>query len=166
MVANFLIISSIMIIFHVIFRGFLLFCYFVNNKDNTSIQFTFIAWKVSKYKVLSGPYFAVLGLNTGKYGLQKTPHLDTFHAVFVCNVPLPVHCTIIYEIVFKLVPDNLGSFWVIIGTNSSNIFKTGNMVSFLLPVPRKDMIIFLSVNLIWRTILIVTFAVFFQKEIM
>ena len=39
------------------------------------------AWKVSKYEVFSGPYFPVFGLDTGKYGLEKTLYLDTFHAV-------------------------------------------------------------------------------------
>ena len=39
------------------------------------------AWKVSKYGVFSGPYFLVFGLNTGKYGQEKAPYLDTFHAV-------------------------------------------------------------------------------------
>ena len=39
------------------------------------------AWKVPKYGVFSGPYFPVFGLNTGKYGLEKTPYLDTFHVV-------------------------------------------------------------------------------------
>ena len=39
------------------------------------------ARKLSKYGVLSGPYFPVLGLNTGKCGPEKTPYLDTFHAV-------------------------------------------------------------------------------------
>ena len=34
----------------------------------------FTAWKVSKYGVFSDP-------NTGKYGPEKTPYLDTFHAV-------------------------------------------------------------------------------------
>ena len=38
-------------------------------------------WKVSKYGVFSGPYCPVFGLNTGKCGLEKTPYLDTFHAV-------------------------------------------------------------------------------------
>ena len=38
-------------------------------------------WKVSKYGTFSGPYFPVFGPNTGKYGPEKTPHLDTFHAV-------------------------------------------------------------------------------------
>ena len=39
--------------------------------------------KVSKYGVISRPYFLVLGLNTGKYGPEKTQYLDTFHAVLV-----------------------------------------------------------------------------------
>ena len=39
------------------------------------------AWKVSKYGVISGPYFPVFGPNTGKYGPEITPYLDTFHAV-------------------------------------------------------------------------------------
>ena len=47
------------------------------------------AWKVPIYGVFSGPYFAVLALehlfvfsrNAGKYGPEKTPLLDTFHAV-------------------------------------------------------------------------------------
>ena len=43
---------------------------------------TCTAWKVSKYGVISGPYFPVLSLNTGKYGPEITPYLDTFHAVF------------------------------------------------------------------------------------
>ena len=41
------------------------------------------AWKVSKYGVISGPYFPVFGLKTGKYGPETTPYLDTFHAVVV-----------------------------------------------------------------------------------
>ena len=32
------------------------------------------AWKVSKYGVLSGPYFPVFGLNTGKCGPAKSPY--------------------------------------------------------------------------------------------
>ena len=48
-----------------------------------------------KYRVISGPYFPVFGLNAKiygvnlriqseyrKYGPKITPHLDTFHAVF------------------------------------------------------------------------------------
>ena len=36
---------------------------------------------MSKYGVISGPYFHVFSLNTGKYGPEITPYLDTFHAV-------------------------------------------------------------------------------------
>ena len=36
---------------------------------------SFTAWKVSKYGVVSGPYFSVFGLNTGKYGPEITPYL-------------------------------------------------------------------------------------------
>ena len=32
-------------------------------------------------RVFSGPYFPVFGLNKGKYGPNKTAHLDTFHPV-------------------------------------------------------------------------------------
>ena len=44
-----------------------------------------------KYGVFSGPFFPVFGLNTERYGVcspnvgkyrpEKTPYLDTFHAV-------------------------------------------------------------------------------------
>ena len=40
-----------------------------------------IAWKVSKYGVISGPFSPVFVLNTGKYRPEITPYLDTFHAV-------------------------------------------------------------------------------------
>ena len=46
-----------------------------------SLAFAKTAWKVSKYGVFSGSYFSVFSPNTGKYGLEKTPYLDTFHAV-------------------------------------------------------------------------------------
>ena len=39
------------------------------------------AWKVSKYRVISGPYFPVFSPNIEKYGPEITPYLDTFHAV-------------------------------------------------------------------------------------
>ena len=38
--------------------------------------------KVSRYGVISGPYFPVFTLNTGKYGPEITPYFDTFHTVF------------------------------------------------------------------------------------
>ena len=58
-----------------------------NNRTQTSKStIVFTAWEVSKYGVISGPYFPVLGLNTDtyevKYGPEITPYLDTFHAVF------------------------------------------------------------------------------------
>ena len=43
------------------------------------------AWKVSKYGVISCPYFTVFGLNTGKYGPEITPYLDTqWHWKLLC----------------------------------------------------------------------------------
>ena len=54
---------------------------------------------MSKCRVFAGPYFSVFGLNTEiyggnlvfspnktKYGPEKTPFLDTFHAVFDSGV--------------------------------------------------------------------------------
>ena len=50
-----------------------------------SILFSLFVGKVSKYGVISGLDFLVFGLNTGRYGPEKTPYLDTFHAVFICG---------------------------------------------------------------------------------
>ena len=36
---------------------------------------------MSKNGVFFGPSFPAFWLNTGKYGPEKTPYLDTFHAV-------------------------------------------------------------------------------------
>ena len=55
-----------------------IFILFYKNLKNV---ITVTAWKVSKYRVFSGPYFPVFGLNTDKCGTEKTPCLDTFHAV-------------------------------------------------------------------------------------
>ena len=38
---------------------------------------------MSKYGVISGPYFPIFGLNTQKYGADIIPYLDTFHTVMV-----------------------------------------------------------------------------------
>ena len=43
---------------------------------NHGIIIPFIAWKVPKYGIFSGP-------NAGKYVPEKTPYLDTFHAVIL-----------------------------------------------------------------------------------
>ena len=40
------------------------------------------AWNVSKYGVISDPYFCVFNPNTQKYGPEITPYLDTFHAFY------------------------------------------------------------------------------------
>ena len=48
-----------------------------------SISHNSTARKVPKYRAFSGPYFSVFGLNTGKYGPEKTPYLDTLHAVII-----------------------------------------------------------------------------------
>ena len=50
-----------------------------NSKSLESVT----AWKVSKYGVISGPYFSAFGLNAGKYGPKTTLYLDTFHTVRV-----------------------------------------------------------------------------------
>ena len=52
-------------------------------KSNSMQSDLFTAWKVSKYGVISGPYFTVFGLNTGKYGPEITFYLDTFQAVTI-----------------------------------------------------------------------------------
>ena len=41
----------------------------------------YTAWKVSKYGVVSGMHFPVFSPNTGKYGPEITPNLDTFYIV-------------------------------------------------------------------------------------
>ena len=60
-----------------------------------------IAWNVSKYGVFSGPYFPV-------FGPEKTPYLDTFHAVS--------KITMYFKIVFQncfLFFDPKWSLWVL-----------------------------------------------------
>ena len=43
---------------------------------NSNVYVKSIAWKVSKYGVVSGPYFPVFSPNREKYGPEKTPYLD------------------------------------------------------------------------------------------
>ena len=38
---------------------------------------------VKKYGVFFGPYFPVFSPNTGKYGPEETPYLETFHAMII-----------------------------------------------------------------------------------
>ena len=70
------------------FYGFLVTFKFPHSQSSviafvTLKTHTFTAWKVFKYGVISSPYFPVFGLNTGKYGPEITPFLDTFHAVIL-----------------------------------------------------------------------------------
>ena len=57
------------------------------NTSSKTVKHTYFsactAWKVSKSRVIFGPYFAVFELNTGKYGPEINPYLDTFHNVMV-----------------------------------------------------------------------------------
>ena len=41
--------------------------------------------KSVQIRVFCGLYFPVFGMNTGKYGPEKTLYLDTFHAVIGAN---------------------------------------------------------------------------------
>ena len=56
---------------------------------NSEADNEYTAWKVFKYGVISGPFFPALGLNTGKYGPEITPYLDTFDAVIVVSTSIP-----------------------------------------------------------------------------
>ena len=47
---------------------------------------------MSKYGVISGTCFPVSGLNTGKYGPEITPYLDTFDAVTYSSRDLELVC--------------------------------------------------------------------------
>ena len=49
--------------------------------ENINVEKSSTVWKVSKYGTISDPYFPLLGLNTGKYGPEITPYLNTFQAV-------------------------------------------------------------------------------------
>ena len=61
---------------------------------------------MSKYGVISDPYFPVFSPNTEKYGPEVTPCLDTFHAVRVISIlwALPVTGVIIQLIVIDIAP--------------------------------------------------------------
>ena len=57
----------------------------ISDKCAHLVQTCCTAWKVSKYGVISGPYFRVFNLNTEKYGPEITPYLDTFHEVLLLS---------------------------------------------------------------------------------
>ena len=52
---------------------------------------------MSKYGVISGPYFPVFGLNTVKYVPEITPNLNTFHTMLLpqiwCLITLRIECS-------------------------------------------------------------------------
>ena len=54
-------------------------------RKSTDLKDATTAWKVSKYGIFSGTYFPVFGLNIRKYETEKSPYLDTFHAVYFTN---------------------------------------------------------------------------------
>ena len=59
--------------------------------NHWSIQIFLTAWKVPKsahsdWIRRDTKYFSVFSPNAGKYGPEKTPYLDTFHAVFTSGV--------------------------------------------------------------------------------
>ena len=72
---------------------------------------TCTAWKVTKYGVISGPYFPAFGLNTsylsvsspnvGRYGPEITPYLDTFQAVTTLRRKLSKKQKLLQESMFK-----------------------------------------------------------------
>ena len=68
--------------------------------------------KSVQYGVISGPYFLVFSPNTGKYGPEIIPYLDTFHAVFVFKVLILLGPTHIYHIgsIVKISPQYKGAF--------------------------------------------------------
>ena len=55
------------------------------HSSNPDVHSVVIPWKLSKYGVISGPYFTVFSPNAEKYGPEITPYLDTFHAVHLAS---------------------------------------------------------------------------------
>ena len=46
------------------------------------MEWDYLCVKSVQIRSFSGPYFPVFSPNTGKYRLEKTPYLDTFHALY------------------------------------------------------------------------------------
>ena len=53
----------------------------IHLEDYNGMHYEYFQWKVSKYGVISGPFFPVFSPNTGKYGPEIAPYLDTFQVV-------------------------------------------------------------------------------------
>ena len=81
--------------------------------------------KVSKYGDFSGPYFPLFGLNAGKYGPEKTPYLDTFHAVnsviFTVTLTFTPKAGILLKVITVVRIENLALFT---GTSIYSIRKS------------------------------------------
>ena len=54
--------------------------------------------EVSKY----GPYFLAFGLNTGKYGAEITPYLDTFRAVLYVPQSITLYANVFLSMSRKI----------------------------------------------------------------
>ena len=57
--------------------------------------------KSVQIRSFSGPYFPAFGLNTGKYGAEKTPYLETFQA----ELPVATNNKNIYILCDSVVKD-------------------------------------------------------------
>ena len=55
----------------------------VSQNTNAQRRIEVLREKCPNTEFSSGPYFAVFSPNTRKYGPEKTPYLNTFHAVWV-----------------------------------------------------------------------------------
>ena len=71
---------------------------------------SYTAWEMSKHRVFSGPYFLIFGLNTRKYGPQKTPYLDTFLTVLK-TINLVESCIISNKVLNKHKGNNSTNPW-------------------------------------------------------
>ena len=67
---------------------------------------------MSKYGVISGPYFPVFGPNTEKYGPEVTPCLDTFHAVRVISIMWALSVT---RVIIRLIVIDIAPITVLLG---------------------------------------------------
>ena len=53
---------------------------------------------MSRYGVISCPYFPVFSPNTGKYGPEITPHLVTFHTVIISQKTQIIKMNLEYDV--------------------------------------------------------------------
>ena len=72
------------------------------------------SWKMSKYGVISGPYFPV-------FGPEKTPYSDTFHTVWMLLI------SVIYKIVVEMYQNLRESVW-----RNWNLYEQRNSKIYIL----------------------------------